>query len=406
MGRTNQVVSLMVVITLSVAGVFLACGGGGGGGGGDDPCDGIGDGITSISSLTWYPSSIDSYEDYAEGASFDNIAATASSILIGESQDRTIFPISDVDYVAVALSAGTTYEFSVNQLATNNDSHMYLYSYDGVNTAQVGYNDDYIDLDSRIEYTPSRNDVFLIKVESLEHPIGLLAYTLSAHIFTDGDADGFSPFYDCDDSEFGGSIFPDAVEIPGDEIDQNCSGVDELLATEIDLVDSCQGDDSYDLSIPMEPADKSPWEYHQNNNVFLFNARTIHSAGQSDFFSVSIPANTAFSVEDILGWNKLRGTLYDSDGITILNQAAAFSYINSSDSEKTFFIKYEADNQTDTRYYVPFIYSLGTDMDGDTYSTQNWASMRDCDDTDAGVHPFATEITDDGIDQDCDGVIE
>ena len=42
------------------------------------------------------------------------------------------------------------------------------------------------------------------------------------------------------------------------------------------------------------------------------------------------------------------------------------------------------------------------DLDGDGYT----AGQGDCDDTDAGINPDATEICDDGIDQDCDGLDE
>lgn len=52
------------------------------------------------------------------------------------------------------------------------------------------------------------------------------------------------------------------------------------------------------------------------------------------------------------------------------------------------------------------------DVDGDGYAATactsldgggNPVSGTDCDDTNAAIHPFATEIADDGIDQDCSG---
>lgn len=43
------------------------------------------------------------------------------------------------------------------------------------------------------------------------------------------------------------------------------------------------------------------------------------------------------------------------------------------------------------------------DADGDGYSTGGDSASRDCDDSDADVHPGAEETFDDGVDSNCDG---
>ena len=60
----------------------------------------------------------------------------------------------------------------------------------------------------------------------------------------DPDGDGVCPPNDCDDSD--GSVYPGAVEIPGDGIDQDCDGADEPIGDDDDATgddDDATGDD-------------------------------------------------------------------------------------------------------------------------------------------------------------------
>jgi len=49
-------------------------------------------------------------------------------------------------------------------------------------------------------------------------------FTTNSACMQDGDGDGFGPDVDCDDTD--ANVFPGAVEIPYDGIDQDCSGAD------------------------------------------------------------------------------------------------------------------------------------------------------------------------------------
>ena len=70
-----------------------------------------------------------------------------------------------------------------------------------------------------------------------------------------------------------------------------------------------------------------------------------------------------------------------------------------------FYLRYYASNGTDTGFYIPTIFSLGTDADGDGFYTQDWEfNGRDCDDTDLAIAPGQAETPGDGVDSNCDGL--
>lgn len=384
MKRSFHMITVVLAAAM-VASLFIACGGGGGGG-------------SSAVNPSAYPAAADS----SEGSGGDDTAMTASTISVGETQVRTIFPAGDIDWVAVDLTAGTEYEFSANNLAVATDAYMYLFSTDG--TTELAEADDYIDYDPQIVFTPGTTGTYYLQVMSYDQydsgdPIGLVAYTLGAREYVDSDGDGFSTYYDCDDTD--DEIYPWADEIADDGIDQSCSGTDQLVG---DTPDSAEDDDDMGSAVAMLETSGSLLEIIYRSAIYTENGRTIDTAGESDWFSVTVPAHSLYGFFMVYEDNCIDGTAYESDGVTVVDTGNEPLVANTSSSAKSYFVEYEGCGGTDTGYYVPTFANFGVDMDGDDYYTQDWEGERDCDDSDAGINPGATDSTVDGTDQDCDGV--
>lgn len=308
--------------------------------------------------------------------------------------------MGDKDYVKVLLSAGTEYEFSANRLCASCDVYMYLYDSNGTTLAS---NDDYIGYDSRIRYTPAADGTYYLMVRAYDETYGVASYTLRAHTFSDGDSDGYSAYYDCNDGD--ATIYPWANEVIEDGISQNCSGTDRLAAT---TADPFEPDNSHETAKMMFMTDVYPWEIQYQQEEWAQHMRTIHTAGDKDYFFVILgPKEAAYLEMYESASSTLLMTVYDSDGTTILDTVSStypwYFLENLTDSFKMFYVSYEASDGNSTTWYVPALYSAGRDNDGDGYYTREWDSGRDCNDNDASIHPGASETTDDGIDSNCNG---
>ena len=99
------------------------------------------------------------------GDDHGNTPATASAASVNVPIGGVIEVPADVDFFAVTLTAGLTYDIHVNTVALW-DSMLWIYKSDGV--TQLGYNDDdpLGGLDSRITYTATTTGVYYIKVAS------------------------------------------------------------------------------------------------------------------------------------------------------------------------------------------------------------------------------------------------
>lgn len=362
-----------------------------------------------------YPTAADSFE----GAGGDNSVATAATAAVGTAQNRTIYPVGDLDYIKVNLIGGIEYEFSANHLSVNSDTYMELYESDG--TTLIDSNDDSGDVypgiayDSAIRYTPAVDKTVYVLVETLDAPYGVLRYTFSAHPLVDVDGDNYSTYYDCNDAD--ASIAPWEIDIPGDGIDQDCSGADVIADG---VADGSETDNSPAQAKTLMAADHFVGEVNFMGDIERANMRTIFPVDDVDWFKVIVPAYSAVEFDfgnanyaNTVGWMDDGLTFeptYEAYTAEILTNPAAPAvtssfYENTTATAETLYLQYQDSGNLDpTGVYIPVVWSHGTDMDGDSFYTKRWAFNYDCNDNDASIYTGAVEVApDDGIDQDCNG---
>ena len=378
-------VSFVGVMLASV--LLVACGGGGGD---TPPAGGPGSGSLPPAPIDpfAYPTDADANE---AGAGNDSIAM-ATTVALGDTQIDTIWPAGDKDYYAVELTAGTTYEFSANRLCVTCDTLMNLYSSDG---SQQASNDDFFGYDSRIVYTPAISGTYYVEVRAFDVENGVAQYTFGSREYYDGDSDGYSDYYDCNDAD--NTIHPYASEIPGDGIDQNCDGVDQ--PGDNTTADSFEVDNSAATSHEMTALDGLRYEMLYRHGVYMDNARTLHDAADEDWFSISIAPYSRIYLRELAIEGQFSKEIYDSDATTIILGDVAS---NTTDTAKTIYVRYFGSSATGS-WIVPSYENLGEDLDGDGFYSKDWSKLRDCDDADSAVYPGATETPGDGIDQNCNG---
>ncbi len=216
-----------------------------------------------------------------------------------------------------------------------------------------------------------------------------------------GEATASTPSGDCDDTDY--SVNPEGVEIPGDGIDGDCDGTeicyvdfdeddyraddyatvasDDLDCTDpgeapaSELMGDCNDVDSAYNPAAIESDCTDPNDYNCDGSVG-------YADGDGDGFGACEECNDAdFDVNpDAL---EIPG-----DGVDQNCDGVEQCYVDADDDGWR-----PDDSVTDSA-------NIACDGAGEAVETDPGV---DCDDTDAATNPDATEITGDGIDEDCDG---
>ena len=283
--------------------------------------------------------------------------------------------------------------------------------------------------------------------------------SVAVEIGSDVDGDGFTTADgDCDDND--STIFPGATEILDDDIDQDCDGTDATTTSQADLV----AGDLRVSEMQIDPKDvtsatiyaKGEWFeiYNTTSELINLNGLEVRDYGSQSFivsenvyieaggylvlgYSDALSNNGGVAIDYAYGSSGFRfgnadavilvsstGTELDEVNFSIVDDSwkDGVSDTDSSKGASLSLIDFSVDldaNGTgdvldDGRYWVESTTTCGNgsnfgtpgeandifDFDGDGFTSADG----DCNAIDSSIYPGATDIVDDGIDQDCDGV--
>ncbi len=369
-------------------------------------CSSNNDNDTKITVVTPYPdpaapSEFPTKRDTEEGTAGDDTPNTATTVSISDTTYHTIFPVGDTDWLSLPLTGGTSYEFSVDNVSYNGAPKLELYASSDT-TTPIAQDWGYISFNPRIRYTPAADGTYYLRV--IDFAGGVSSYTLSSRIFSDNDIDTYSPHYDCDDTD--PTIFPWALELAADGVDQSCSGYDwpDAAAT-----DDFEPDNTFIAagSLPFLKGD--PWDIIHRGEVYA-QTHTIHNTDQ-DYFRIPVPAHSAYEIMEVESTGAiLDSTVYLADKTTIYAFTVNGQYIthwldnSASNTASDFYLKINASDTVSTAAYVVGLSDGGTDADGDGFFTRSQGFGWDCNDSDATIYAGAVELSpNDGIDSNCNG---
>ena len=328
---------------------------------------------------THFPIQTDTFDPDNGYVDFDNFAATMqhSDIVADQAlQYRTLYPAGEEDWIRVSLSSQQTYSFFTTFAHHTSNTVMFVYDAQGT---QVASSTPYLGNDNLIEsFSPSQTGDYYIKIDTVEMN-DVASYLLGVHVHEDQDNDGHIAWYDCDDNN--PDVYPNAIEVELDGIDQNCDGEDHLSTTSLDFTEAL----GVQYLAPI-----AHQKTHPENPIYTDNTvYTLHSSADLDRFSLSIPSKSKYALSiqlsaestvrvDILDGNILVDTFTSDEDIILYN--------TSSISKEFYVYVRNTITGTPTHYQIKSI-GYGTDNDLDGYYSNDVNGLRDDNDANPGVYP-------------------
>ena len=220
----------------------------------------------------------------------------------------------------------------------------------------------------------------------------------------DEDGDGFKAFEDCDDTD--PSVYPCASEVCGDGIDQDCSGTDRYCghADEVEPNDTpADADDLGGIGAGsgaqgyMCDTGFDGHQYTGDQDYFRF---TTPYPGEGDMTVISLDWSGP------VGDSEIDLRLFRADGVTFIkgDYVGKPRAIELPLDPGVEYVLLVAGKTGDPDEYT---LSIAPCTDGDTDGFYDDAcGGEDCDDADPAVNPDASEDCENGIDDDCDGLID
>ena len=235
----------------------------------------------------------------------------------------------------------------------------------------------------------------------------------------DNDGDGYTENDDCNDTD--SSINPDATDVCGDGIDQDCNGADldcpdnnslirevqygELEGNFKSVDDSAAASGQY-VYVPEGDGNLMDGPDENQKVTFTFNipARgtyrikgTVYASnGSSDSFWVKVNGNPAGGYL----WDVLQNTSYQQDYVNDRNGADPVEVtLDKGPNSVAVYLREDGTRLERIELEPVAVDPQETDDDGDGYTE----SEGDCNDNDETIYSGAEEVCGDGIDQNCDG---
>lgn len=217
----------------------------------------------------------------------------------------------------------------------------------------------------------------------------------------DNDSDGYTQDVDCNDNN--PAINPGAAEVCGDGIDNNCNGeTDEGCTTctdndadgfyaQANCGTGVDCDDTDALIFPGadEKCNGKDDDCDGQVDEDAIDQQTFYRDSDGDGYGDT--SNTVTACEQPQGYIGVSG---DCDDLNAAVNPGALEICRDD-------IDNNCDGDSDERC------PTCTDSDGDGYFVEyNCGTIRDCNDQDAAANPGAIEISGDGIDNNCNGIVD